>query len=153
MALRGKEEDESTRDSQSFAIQGAEVKVVQVSQKMLDKAVRLHGHLGPFLVLGLKMSSRAKKILREKPEKCEVETTNSKPFLCVVDGIKAVIGSDAVTVREGNGLSAKFSKAKDREVIVKVKEALVEKYAEGPWEKSEEYAYEVIQSDDEQLFE
>jgi hypothetical protein len=71
----------------------------------------------------------------------------------VVDGIKAVIGSGAVTVREGNGLSAKFSKAKDREVIVKVKKALVEKYAEGPWENSEEYAHEVIQSDDEQLFE
>jgi hypothetical protein len=82
-----------------------------------------------------------------------VETISSKPFLCVADGIKAVIGNDAVIVREGNGLSAKFSEAKDREVIVRVKRALVEKYAEGPWEKSEEYAYEVIQSDDEQLFE
>lgn len=82
-----------------------------------------------------------------------METVNSNPFLCVLDRIKAVIESDAVTVREGNGLYTKFSKAKDREVIVKVKKVLVEKYAEGPWEKSEEYAYEVIRSDDEQLFE
>lgn len=119
---------------------------------MLDKAVKLHGHLGPFLVLGLKMSLRAKKILGGKPSKCEIETINSKPYLCVVDGIKVVIGSDAVTLREGNGLSAKFSKASSKEVIVRVKKALVEKYAEGPWEKSEEYAYEVIRSDDEQLF-
>jgi len=64
------------------------VKVVKVSQRLLGKAVRLHGHLGPFLVLGLKMSLLAKKILRGKPEKCEVETINSKPFLCVVDGMK-----------------------------------------------------------------
>ena len=124
-----------------------------ISKELLEDAVRLHGHLGPFLVLGLKMSLRAKKILGEKPEKCNVETINCKPFLCVVDGIKAVIGSDAVTVREGNGLSAKFIKAKDGEVIVKVRKALVKKYAEGPWEKSEEYAYEVIQSNDKQLFE
>ncbi|PIX31849.1 hypothetical protein COZ60_02315 [Candidatus Bathyarchaeota archaeon CG_4_8_14_3_um_filter_42_8] len=124
-----------------------------ISKKLLEDAVRLHGHLGPFLVLGMRMSLRAKKILGEKPQKCEVETISSKPFLCVADGIKAVIGNDAVIVREGNGLSAKFSKADSKEVIVRVKKALVEKYAEGPWEKSEEYAYEVIQSDDEQLFE
>jgi hypothetical protein len=124
-----------------------------ISKKLLKNAVKLHGHLVPFLVLGLKMSLRAEKILGEKPEKCEVETVNSNPFLCVLDRIKAVIESDAVTAREGNGLSTKFSKAKDREVIAKVKKVLVEKYAEGPWKKSEEYAYEVIRSDDEQLFE
>ena len=124
-----------------------------ISKDLLENAVRLHGHLGPFLVLGLKLSLRAKKILGEKPEDCEVETKNCKPFLCVVDGIKAVIGSDAITVREGNGLSAKFSKAKDGEVIVKVRKALVKKYAEGPWEKSEEFAHEVLRSSDEQLFE
>ena len=59
-----------------------------------------------------------------------------------MDGIKTVIGNDAVTVREGNGLSAKFSRA-SKEVVVRVKKALVKKYAEGTWEKSEEYAYEV----------
>jgi formylmethanofuran dehydrogenase subunit E len=130
-----------------------EVKVLRVSQELLDKAVKLHGHLGPFLVLGLKMSLLAEKILGRKPSKCEIETVNSKPFLCVLDGIKAVIGSDAVSVREGSGLSAKFGKANSKEVIVRVKKALVKKYAEGPWEKSEEYAYEVIRSDDDQLFE
>jgi len=124
-----------------------------ISKKLLKNAVKLHGHLGPFLVLGLKMSLRAEKILGEKPEKCEIETVSSKPFLCVLDGIKAVIGSDAVSVREGNGLSAKFGKANSEDVIVRVKKALVEKYAEGPWEKCEEYAYEVIRSDDKQLFE
>lgn len=124
-----------------------------IDEELLEKAVRLHGHLGPFLVLGLKMSLRAKGILGEKPEWCEVETVNCKPYLCAVDGVKTVIESDAVTVREGEGLTAKYGGAYGKEVIVKVKKALVKKYAEGPWEKCEEYAYEVIRSDDKQLFE
>jgi len=129
------------------------MKVMLISQRLLEKAVKLHGHLGPFLVLGLKMSLRAKKILGEKPGKCEVETINSRPFLCVVDGIKAVIESDAVTVREGNGLTVKFGKVNGKEVMLKVKRAIIEKYAQGPWERCEEYAYEVMKSKDEELFE
>jgi len=59
-----------------------------ISEELLKDAVRLHGHLGPFLVLGLKMSLRAKEILGEKPEWCAVETVNCKPYLCAVDGIR-----------------------------------------------------------------
>lgn len=124
-----------------------------ISKELLDAAVRRHGHLGPFLVLGLRMSLRAQKILGGKSVRCELETINRKPFLCALDGIKTVIESDYVTVGKGNGLSVKFSKNDGEEFIVKVKRSLVEKYAKGPWEKSEEYAYEVIRSDDEQLFE
>jgi len=119
----------------------------------LKDAVRLHGHLGPFLVLGLKMSLRAEKILGEKPEGCAVETVNCKPYLCAVDGIKTVMESDAVTVRKGEGLTVKYSGVNGKEVVIRVKKALVKKYAEGPWEKCEEFAYEVIRSDDRQLFE
>ena len=124
-----------------------------IDKELLEKAVRLHGHLGPFLVLGLKMSLRAKKILGQKPEWCAVETVNCKPYSCAVDGIKTIMESDAVTVREGEGLAAKYGGANGKEVVVRVKKALVKKYAEGPWEKCEEYAYEVIRSDDRQLFE
>ena len=55
----------------------------------------------------------------------------------MVDGIEAVIGSDAVAVREGNGLSAKSSKAKGKDVIVRMKKTLVKRYVEGSWEKTE----------------
>jgi formylmethanofuran dehydrogenase subunit E len=124
-----------------------------ISEELLKDAMRLHGHLGPFLVLGLKMSLRAEKILGEKPERCEVETVNCRPYLCAIDGIKTFMESDAVTVREGEGLTAKYSGANGKEVVIRVKKALVKKYAEGPWEKCEEYAYKVMRSDDWQLFE
>ena len=129
-----------------------EVKALRVSQELLDKAVKLHGHLGPFLVLGLKMSLRAKKVLGRKPSRCEIATISSKPYLCTVDGIKAVIGN-VVTVKEDDGLSVKFSSAEGKEIVFRVKRDLVKKYAEGPWEKCEEYAYEVMKSEDERLFE
>ena len=124
-----------------------------ISRELLEGAVRLHGHLGPFLVLGLKMGLRANRILGEKPEKCKVETINSKPFLCVVDGIKAVRGINSVTVREGDGLVANFSGLNSEKVTVRVKKTVIKKYAEGSWERNEEYAFEVIRSDEEQLFE
>jgi len=123
-----------------------------ISRELLEKAVRLHGHLGPFLVLGLKMSLRAKKILGRKPSRCEIATISSKPYLCTVDGIKTVIGN-AVTVKEDDGLSARFSNADGKEIVFRVKKGLVKKYAEGPWEKCEEYAHEVMESEDKGLFE
>jgi formylmethanofuran dehydrogenase subunit E len=124
-----------------------------IDKELLEKAVRLHGHLGPFLVLGLKMGLRAKEILGEELGWCALETVNCKPYLCAVDGIKTVMESDAVTVRKGEGLTFKCDGVNGKEVIIRVKKALVKKYAEGPWEKCEEFAHEVIRSDDRQLFE
>ncbi len=74
-----------------------------IDKELFERAVRLHGHLESFLVLGLKMGLRAKKILGEKPEICEVGAINCKPNLCAVDGVKAVMRSNLVTVREDEG--------------------------------------------------
>jgi len=99
------------------------------------------------------MSLRAKQLLGDTLKKCEVETVDRKPYLCTVDGIKTVMESSVVIVKEGNGLAAKFIGVDGKELKMNVKRALVDKYATGPWEKCEEYAYEVIRSDDKQLFE
>lgn len=123
-----------------------------ISEKLLEEAYRLHGHLGPFLVLGLKMSLRAEEILGEKPLKCIVGTVNRKPYLCAVDGVKAVLGESLTEVREEDGLVAKFSGV-NGETTIRVKRSLVEKYAKVPWEKCEEYAKEVMVGSDSQLFE
>jgi len=124
-----------------------------INKELLEKAVRLHGHLGPFLVLGLKMSLRAEEILGEKPAKCVIETVNRKPYLCAVDGVKAVLGKAFVEVREGDGLAARFSGSNGGETTIRVKRSLVEEYSRVPWEKCEEYAEEVMRSSDSQLFE
>jgi hypothetical protein len=126
--------------------------VVFTEKELLEKAVKLHGHLGPFLVLGLKMGLKAKEILGEKLERCTVKTVKRKPYLCAVDGIKTIMESEDIFVQEDRGLGARFTGANGQEVEVKIKDDLIEKYAEVPWEKCEEYANEVTQSDDEDLF-
>lgn len=126
--------------------------VLFIEKELLEKAVKLHGHLGPFLVLGLKMSLKAREILGEKPERCTVRTVKRKPYLCAVDGIKTIMECEDIFVQEDRGLGARFTGVNGHEVEVKIKDDLIEKYAEVPWEKCEEYAYEVIQSDDKHLF-
>ncbi|MEM2930012.1 MAG: hypothetical protein QW797_04050 [Thermoproteota archaeon] len=126
-----------------------------VPKELLKKAVSLHGHLGPFLVLGLKMGLRAESIIG-KPVACEVTTLGRKPYLCVVDGLKTVMGGNIV-VREGEGLSVRLSNSNGNNVVLRVKADVVGKYAGkyvgAPWEGCEEDAYEVMASRDEDLFE
>jgi len=122
-----------------------------VSKELLEKAVSIHGHLGPFLVLGLKIGLRAEGIIG-KPVACEVTTLGRKPYLCVVDGLKTVMGGNIV-VREGEDLSATLSNSSGNKVILRVKADVIRKYAGVRWEKCEEDAYEVMGSRDEELFE
>lgn len=124
-----------------------------VSPKLLERAVRLHGHLGPFLVLGLKMTLLVEEIFGQKPLGCEVEVINEKPYLCTVDGIRALIDNATVTVREGDGIKAKFVGLQGKKVVVKVKRGTIKEYAQIPWERCEEAAHKVLQSRDENLFE
>lgn len=121
-----------------------------IPKDVLKEAVMLHGHLGPFLVLGLKMGLRAKSII-EMPIACEVSTVLKKPYLCVIDGLKTVIG-DNIVLREGGSLSVRFSNGRDR-ITINVRRSIIERYAEAPWEKCEENACEVMNSSDEELFE
>ncbi|MBC7131285.1 hypothetical protein H5T51_08795, partial [Candidatus Bathyarchaeota archaeon] len=120
---------------------------------LLKKAVNLHGHLGPFLVLGLKMSLIAEERLGGKPRKCLVKTVKRKPYLCAVDGVKAALGELPIEVLDGEGLTMEFTGVDGEKTEIKVKKKIVEKCAQVPWEKCEEYAYEVLKSNDSKLFE
>ncbi|MBS7287399.1 MAG: formylmethanofuran dehydrogenase subunit E family protein [Candidatus Freyarchaeota archaeon] len=66
-------------------------------EDLLKFAVRLHGHLGPFLVLGLRAGLAARRLIG-KPASVEVNVSPKPPVSCVIDGIQA---SSGCTV--GNG--------------------------------------------------
>jgi hypothetical protein len=71
-----------------------------------------------------------------------------------IDGIKAVIGENAVVVKEGTGLLAEFSSDEKKKVTLRPNISLLEKYIDTPWELCEECAREVMFNYDyEELFE
>lgn len=119
----------------------------------VKRAVEIHGHLGPFLVFGLRMGLMAEKLLGEKVQSCEFKAINKIPYLCTVDGIRAIVGENAVTIKEGKGITATFRGANGKRATIKVREDVMRKYANVAWEKCEESAYEVLGENEEKLFE
>lgn len=126
---------------------------MSISPGLLENAVKIHGHLGPFLVLGVKMCLLAERLLGGKVQRCEIEVIDRKPYLCTVDGVKAVMNDDAVTMRKGTGITATFKDAKNRAITLAVKSSVQENYANEPWERCEDNAFKVLSEDDRALFE
>jgi len=73
-----------------------------------------HGHLGPFLVLGLKAGLEANKILGRNPleTRAIVETEIKPPCSCFIDGIQfttgCTMGKANIELREKQCLSVVF---------------------------------------------
>jgi formylmethanofuran dehydrogenase subunit E len=79
----------------------------------LREAAKFHGHLGPYLVLGLAMGELAVKRLKCRKHFCIeaiVKGALSKPKSCLVDGIQLSTGC---TYGKGN-----IAKCKGREIRV-----------------------------------
>jgi formylmethanofuran dehydrogenase subunit E len=73
----------------------------QIPVQLRDKAERFHGHLGPYLVIGLKAGLYANRILGKNPfeTKAVIETKLNPPWSCVADGVQFVTGC---TMGKGN---------------------------------------------------
>jgi len=82
----------------------------------MEGAVRFHGHLGPFLVLGLKAGLFANEVLGKDCFKTRavVVTKPAPPFSCFVDGIQfatcCTMGKGNIELNKGDSLSVLFTK-------------------------------------------
>jgi formylmethanofuran dehydrogenase subunit E len=59
---------------------------------LIEKAADFHGHIGPFLVVGVRMGNLATKILcttEDSISQVITKTPLATPFSCVLDGIQA----------------------------------------------------------------
>jgi len=124
-----------------------------LSRQLLDDAVRAHGHLGPFLVIGLRMGLLGKRLCDGKARECTVEVIDRKPPLCAVDGLKVALGGARLQVKSGSSVSAVFKVSSGKSIVVKVRSRVLERYRNVAWERCEEAAEEVLHSTDEDLFE
>lgn len=86
------------------------------TRELEEEAVRLHGHGGPFMVVGLRMGLQALNILDARgwfDINCRVELRWAPPDACVLDGIQVstgcTLGKRNIEVEEKKGVSATFT--------------------------------------------
>jgi formylmethanofuran dehydrogenase subunit E len=81
---------------------------------LIEEGVKFHGHLGPFLILGLKAGLFANNLLGKDYFETHVivETEPHPPFSCVVDGLQVTtgctMGKRNIKLMKGGSLSITF---------------------------------------------
>jgi formylmethanofuran dehydrogenase subunit E len=102
---------------------------------LLNKAVEFHGHLGPFLVLGLRMGLAGLRELNvkrgEKKLRVTAKLNYSIPFSCAVDGLqistKCTIGNKKLKITGNSGIAVKIRIEGGEQVIVAINSAFFDK--------------------------
>jgi len=82
----------------------------------LDRAVDFHGHLGPFVTLGVRLGLAGVRETGARGDNNKLHITvtveNRLPFSCAVDGIQVVtgctVGNKRLKIRRGKSLAAAF---------------------------------------------
>ena len=88
---------------------------------ILKKAEEFHGHLGPFLTLGVRMGLIGIRELAARRNEGELRVTAileySVPFSCVIDGVqvatKCTIGNKKLSLQSSPGIAARFELQKE----------------------------------------
>jgi formylmethanofuran dehydrogenase subunit E len=130
----------------------------------IEFACKLHGHVGPYLIIGLKMGAAAKKALNLS----EIESTHLRtevsvplypPFSCLLDGIQVsttcTIGNQRLQIKNSKIIQATFKKENSSK-IVKIKLAkllsaqLDQRHKQN--ELDEAYAWELAELPESKLF-
>ncbi len=133
---------------------------------LLKKAVEFHGHLGPFLVLGLRMGLAGLRELKAKRGEKKLRVTAmlkySVPFSCAVDGLqvatKCTLGNRKLRLRNWPGIGAKFELEDGEQIIVEINSAYFKMLKKElpsesvPCEEVQELAQLVASTPEEKLF-
>ncbi len=132
---------------------------------LIKDAEKLHGHLGPFLVIGVRMGRLAEKILNTESEKNNklqvyVKIPLLTPFSCVLDGIqittKCTVGNRKLKIENlQKEITAYFEMRKSNKSLKvtakpKMIEELISKISQGV--SNEELAWEIVRMPESQLF-
>lgn len=131
---------------------------------LIEKAADFHGHIGPFLVVGVRMGNLATKTLCTSEDSISEVTAKTPlvtPFSCVLDGIQATtsctIGNRKLHIRKSRQeIKATFKNKNSRralEVTVnsKVVKELTDRMSKGA--SNDTLAKEIATMLENQLFE
>jgi formylmethanofuran dehydrogenase subunit E len=103
-------------------------------KKQLTDARRLHGHLGPFLAIGVRMGNIINRVLPENAEKhITITVPNKIPYTCTIDGIQSTtqctIGNQKLTVQNSDSeiISCATTENPHRKLTLTTKKEVTEK--------------------------
>jgi formylmethanofuran dehydrogenase subunit E len=113
----------------------------------LKEAIKFHGHLGPWLVLGILAGEFALKKLKAKKYfglQVEVWGANKKPKSCLIDGLQlstgATYGKGNIQKLDGPLIKIEFSNLINRKkVILRLKEDVIRKLREAKSHEDSEF--------------
>lgn len=131
----------------------------------IKNAEKMHGHLGPFLVIGVRMGNIAKRILNPNTRDNNTLKATAKiplltPFSCIIDGIQATtqctVGNQKLRIENSQKkIKAYFElqnsgRALEISVNPKIIKELLRKISEGA--SNEELAWKIAHMSEGQVF-
>ena len=132
--------------------------IILLPNDLLEGAVKFHGHLGPFLILGLRAGLIGTDYLGKDyfVLKATVETSPSPPRSCFIDGIQfssgCTVGKGNIEIKASNDVSVEFVRG-NRKISLMIRDAILDALAKMSTEKQADTASrDVLQKTDEELF-
>ena len=130
---------------------------------IVEFARKLHGHVGPFLVIGLKMGFAAKRALKVSDDELTLLAANVRvplhpPFSCLLDGIQVAttctVGNQRLQIADADVIEATFN-MQERKVVVTLSQTFTEqlKHKQAQNQLTEQYAREISLTPEEALIE
>ncbi len=103
-------------------------------KSLLEKATEFHGHLGPFLVIGVRMGMIGlEKVSKDNSAllRIDVSLPLHVPFSCIIDGLQVTthctVGNQKLSLRDSESVQARFKRESDKmEVMVTLNKTLFE---------------------------
>ena len=131
---------------------------------MIEYARKLHGHVGPYVVIGLRMGCAAKKALNLSDDDAvrlttEVSVQLHPPFSCLLDGIQVsttcTVGNRRLQFKNARNIKAIFSSQKDAKTVkIKLTKQFREQLEQRKKQDKldEPFAWEIAKLPENQLF-
>ncbi len=128
---------------------------------MLNEAIKFHGHLGPYLVLGILAGELATKKLRCRKYfslKVRVWGASRKPKSCLIDGLQlstgATYGKGNIHKLDGRKIKIEFCNSNNnKKFILRFRESLIQRLEETKTHRdSELLAKRLYKTDSHKLF-
>ena len=133
---------------------------IEKNKEFLQRAVEFHGHLGPYLVLGLRAGLYANQVFGRDPMNTEasIQTKTTPPESCFADGVQlstgCTFGKGNISLTQGEGLLVTFKK-NNQKLILKLKKEIIKEMDSLPSEEKawEDLAKDLYQRDIDKIFE